>query len=299
MRHAAAYAALLLAFASPSLAAGPKAVPAPVSTAKPAAPAADVETAEQLYAKLEYEQAGAVAERAVKQKGLSHDKLVRAYRIIAVTHAVLDQEEPAREAFVTLLALDPDYQVDPNLGPRVSGPFMEARGFWRAQAQKPGLEVHPTLRAGEKGVLKVLARDPTKLVAKVVVGYRWGSAGELKTEPLSGLEGTIDVGAAPPGSTRLDYFVQALDERDNVVMEKGTSAVPLSAFAEPAKSAAGGGGGKSSGGVLSSPIFWVVTGAVVLAGAGTAGYFIFKPDADPTSATMRPQVNCGFTDKCR
>ena len=77
---------------------------------------ADVETAEQLYAKLDYEQANAVAERVVKKSGLTHDQLVRAYRVLAVTYAVLDKEEQARDAFLQLLTYDADYQADPNLG---------------------------------------------------------------------------------------------------------------------------------------------------------------------------------------
>src|SRR5262249_55008325 len=74
------------------------AVPTPAKKDKPPRTElpADVETAEQLYAKLDYDKANEIAERVVKQKSLSHDQLVRAYRILAVTDAILDKEEAAR-----------------------------------------------------------------------------------------------------------------------------------------------------------------------------------------------------------
>src|SRR5450432_2375620 len=67
-------------FAAPK---GPKPPPPPT----PAAQAADVETAEQLYAKLEFDEANKVAERVAKLRGLTHDQLVRTYRVLATTHA--------------------------------------------------------------------------------------------------------------------------------------------------------------------------------------------------------------------
>ena len=77
------------------------------TTAPPVPPPADVETAEQLYQKLEYEQANATCLAVLKRRGLSHDELVRTYRILAVTYAVIDKEELAKETFVKLLAVDP------------------------------------------------------------------------------------------------------------------------------------------------------------------------------------------------
>ena len=112
----------------------------PAEKAPPAPLKVDVETAEQLYAKLEYEKANEVAQKVIVLKGLTHDQLVRTYRVLAVTYAVLEKEEDARDAFVLLLTYDPDYKLDPNLGPRVLTPFQEAKGYWRAQPMKPGID---------------------------------------------------------------------------------------------------------------------------------------------------------------
>jgi hypothetical protein len=266
-----------------------------------AAAPVDVETAEQLYAKLDYEQANAVAERVVKKAGLSHDHLVRAYRVLAVTYAVIDKEEQARDAFLQLLTYDPDYQADPNLGPKVNTPFMEARGSFRSLPSKPGIEVAATVSTGG-GNLRVTTRDPTRIVKKVVVGYRWTSSGEYTITQLNPNEvvAAVEVSAAPAGRTRLDFYVQALDDRENAVLEAGNASVPKSAFAEASGRGGGGGGGKEGksegGSVFSSPVFWLITGAAVI-GGGAALFFVLRPQDPPSSASLSPVIRCG-ADRC-
>ncbi len=275
----------------------------PAGASAPQAAPADVETAEQLYAKLDYEGANAAAERMSKKPGLTHDQLVRTYRVLAVTNAVLDKEEQARDAFLQLLTFDPEYQADPNLGPKVNTPFMEARGSFRSLPSKPGVEVATSLSTNG-GTLRVTTRDPTRMVKRVSVGYRWTSAGEYTVSQLNAGEqvAVVEIAAPPAGRTRLDFYVQALDEHDNAVLEAGNPAVPKSAFAEasgggPAKGGGGSGTGKQeSGSILSSPFFWIAAGAVVIGGTA-ATYFALRPQEPPSRATLTPVILCG-TDRC-
>lgn len=290
--------AVSLVVVAPPQASAQRAKPSATSTL--AAPPADVETAEQLYAKLDYEQANAVAERVVKKNGLSHDQLVRAYRVLAVTYAVLDKEEQARDAFLQLLTYDSEYQADPNLGPKVNTPFMEARGSFRSLSSKPGIEVSANVSTGG-GNLRVTTRDPTRMVKRVNVGYRWTSSGDYTNTQINPGEAVvaIEVAAAPPGRTRLDFYVQALDERENTVLEAGNPSVPKSAFAEAGATNTGGtkGGTKAEGGsIFSSPVFWVIAG-VAVAGAGTAAFFAFRPQDPTNSAALSPVIVCGG-DRC-
>ena len=267
----------------------------------PALPPAEVETAEQLYAKLEYEDANKVAERIIARRGLTHDQLVRAYRVLAVTHAVLDHEDAAREAFILLLTYDAEYAADPNLGPKVSGPFFEARGFWRAQAVKPGIEVVAALRAQDPGTIRVTARDPTHIVKKVSVGYRWDSRGDFVVATLAASEGaTVDVSAPPSARARLDYYAQGLDERDDVVLELGSPVLPRTALVEAPALPKPLAPEKSGGGsVFSSPVFWTLTSVLVVGAATTGGYFLLRPkDSAPTAATLTPTLQCGAGTKC-
>lgn len=259
---------------------------------------ADVETAEALYAKLDYEQANAVAERVVKKTGLSHDQLVRAYRVLAVTYAVLDKEEQARDAFLQLLVYDAEYQADPNLGPKVNTPFMEARGAYRSLSSKPGIDVSASV-ATSGGTLKVTTRDPTHIVKKVNVGYRWTSSGEYTVSQVqAGETAAVEVAAAPQGRTRLDFYVQAVDERENAVLEAGNPAVPKSAFAEAGGGGGGGGrpGKQESSSIFASPFFWVFAGAAAI-GGGTALFFALRPQDPPNTAQLSPIIRCG-ADRC-
>ncbi|HVH44354.1 MAG TPA: hypothetical protein VM925_18505 [Labilithrix sp.] len=256
---------------------------------------ADVETAEQLYAKLDYDKANDVAERVTKQRNLSHDQLVRSYRVLAVTNAILDKEEAARDAFLHLLVLEPDYAVDSNLGPKVSTPFVEARGRFRSLPAKPGIAVIANVRT-DGGQLRVATRDPTRIVKKVMVGYRWSAPGDYAVSESSASETTVEVAAAPPGRTRLDFYAVALDERDSTVFEAGSPQLPRSAFAEPPPKATatvtGQSGDRRSGSIFSSPLFWVLAGAAV-AGGGTAMFFALRPEDPPTTASLSPQIRCG------
>lgn len=281
---------LALVLATSATYAKPKDPPAPP-------PPADVETAESLYTKLDYDKANDVASRVLKKNNLTHDQLVRATKVLAITYAILGKDDEAKDAFLQLLVFDPEYTVDANLGPKVSAPFMEARGEYRALPSKPGIEVTPAVRS-DGGQLKVITRDPTKLAKKVNVGWRWTSSGDYSVTTISVGEGVVEIAAAPSGRTRLDFYAQALDDHENAVFEAGSAAVPKSAFAEagpkPGTGPVGkaGQGEEKKGGVLSSPIFWIITAAVV-AGGATGAFFIFRKDDTPTSASLSPQIRCG------
>ncbi len=260
----------------------------------------DVETAEQLYGKLDYEQANAVAERVAKRGGLTHEQLARTYRILAVTHAILDKEEQARDAFLQLLICDADYQADSNLGPKVNMPLMEARGTLRSLPSRPGIDVATTLSTAG-GSLRIATRDPTHVVRRVSVGFRWASSGDYAVSQISSSESvaSVEIPAAPRGRTRLDFYVQALDERDSIVLEAGSPNGPKSAFAEVVDrgtSRRAKLGDEEGGSIFSSPLFWIVAG-VAVAGAGTAGYFVLRPNAAPTSASLSPLLLCG-SERC-
>jgi hypothetical protein len=281
---AASLASSHLAFAAP------KDKP-PAAAAMPA----DVETVESLYAKLDYENASLVAERVLRGKGLSHDQLVRTYRVLAVTYAILDKEEQARDAFVQLLVYEPEYQADPNLGPKVNTPFVEARGVYRSLPAKPGIEVQTNVRS-DGGTIRVTTRDPTRIVKKVMVGWRWTSAGEYKIQQLAPGDAVVEVANAPTGRTRLDFYAQALDERDNAVLEAGNAQVPKSAFIEATPQVGAALKREEGGSVLSSPLFWILTGAAV-AGGGTALFFALRPGDPADRASMGPVLFCG-TNRC-
>jgi hypothetical protein len=259
----------------------------------------DVDSAEKYYANMDYENANGIASRALAGSGMTHDQLVRANRILALTYATLGKEDEAREAFTTLLMLSPDFELDPNLSPRVTTPFIEARGYWRGQTVKPGIEVVSTMHSNDSARLVVTTRDPSHIVSNVNLGYRWGGAtGGFTTRPLAiGDSVTVNVPAAPTASeTRLDYYVQGLDGKDNVVFEVGNPAAPKSVVVDapavvPVAAPVAGAEAPHGKSIVASPIFWSAVAAVVVGGS-IATFLILRPKA-PDSANLTGGADCG------
>jgi hypothetical protein len=262
--------------------------------------ARDLETAEQAYANLDYAEAGKLADQVLARRGLTHSQLVRATRLRALAQAALGQEGPARDAFVALLAYDPDYRLDSNLSPRIQASFFEARGYWRGQPARPGVEASTLLAARDEGTLRVTLRDPTRLVAALRVGFRWGGSGEMTLRSLPPSENaSVQVPPPPPGVRRFDYFVQALNEREAVVFEAGSPEAPKStvALASGPEAAAAPGRGERSSSFFSSPLFWALVGVGVVAGGATGVYFATRDSGRPSSGLLVPTLGCG-QDPC-
>ncbi len=267
----------------------------------------EVEAAERAYAALDYPAAIHHADQAIAHGALAHAALVRAYRVSAVAHAALEQTGPAKEAFRKLLTIDPEYELDRALSPKVQTPYFEARGDWRAESVHPGLEALALLAPGEPGTLRVTTRGFSGLVKYVSVSFRWGAVREATTKTVPP-ETQIDVPVPPPppGGSRFDYWVQAMDDRDDVLFEVGNPATPKTTFltvsqpgastAVDSKRGASDAPAHQGGGLLSSPVFWTVA-AVVVVGAGVGTYFLAKGSPSPT---LGPRLACGnsASDSC-
>ena len=267
--------ATAVAFARPSLA-------APVE--------ADLATAENYYAALDYGAALAAAESVLAQRGLGHDVLMRATRVSALAHAALGHGELAKQQFVLLLEYDPDFKVDSKLGPRFAEPFAEAKGYWQAQGRKGGMDVQVVVQFEQAGEIRVTTRDPLGIVKRIAAGHRWAPRREFTTAEAD-VAKPIDVAANPASSTRLEYYVRALDAKGNAVFEDGTPELPkFVTVVEPVR--AGASEPKKS--FFSSPVF-LIAGGVLLAGAAVGGFFALRPTEYTTPTTGRGVIGatCG------
>jgi hypothetical protein len=256
----------------------------------------DLEAAEQALVNLDYDGANKAAASLADERGLTHDQLVRVYRVLALTDAVLDKEPAARDAFQRLLTYDPSFSADPNLGPKVETPFLEARGFIRAQATQPGLDVSVSVRAGEGGAIRVTTRDPLHLAKRAAVGIRWSADAAFTIEPVAVAEGaSVPIPPPPVGVGRFDYYVAVLDDREDVILESGNPAAPKTAMIEiPAPPPPPPAEHRS---LLESPVFWVIAGAVV-AGVGTGAYFAARGSSGtspPTGVSLSLSAQCGYS----
>ena len=250
---------------------------------------AELATAENAYAALDYPSALASADAVLARGNLSHDVLTRATRVAALSHAALGHADVAKQQFILLLEYDPDFKVDSKLGPRFFEPFAEARGYWQAQGRKPSMDVQVAIAYGEPGDIRVSTSDPMNLVKKISVGQRWAPKREYTTSD-GDASGRVEVPANPKGSTRLEYYVRALDAKGNAIFEAGTPNAPkTTTVTEPAAA-----GQEKKKSIFASPIFYIVGGAV-LAAAATGGYFALRPTeyTAPTTGRAVLGVTCG------
>ena len=247
-----------------------------IATAALAQEAGSLELAEQAYLQIDFAETLEHATAAIESGTLTSAQLVRAYQLVGIAAAALEQEEESRDAYIRMLALDPSREVDRNLAPRLRSPFLEARGYWTARSDR--LEANVGLDR-EEGALTVRFSDPLDMAQLVVVWARvagsaeWEQVRRPAADSISiPLEGAADAG-------RIEYAVAVLDFHGNRLIEVGTPNDPRSigeaqlTDAPPIVAE-----DEEGGGVLSSPVFWVVAGAVIV-GAGVGGYFLLSDDA--------------------
>lgn len=257
-----------------------------------ATPESDLATAENSYAALDYPAASAKADEVLAQRGLSHDVLVRATRVAALSHAALGHGDKAKEYFTLLLGYDPEFKVDSKLGPRFTEPFAEARGYWQAQGRRPSMDVQAVVQYGQPGQIRVVTVDPMNNIKRVAVGYRWAPARDYTNVTVDPGTKSIDVPANPGGAGRLDYWVRAMDSKENAVFEEGTPEGPKTVIvSEPANR---GGVTEEKKSFFGSGLFFVATG-VILAGAAVGGYFLLRPTEYTPASTGRTSfgASCG------
>jgi hypothetical protein len=258
-----------------------------------------VEEAERLYAELDYPRANQAAQQALKERSLSHEQLVRGYRVLGLSSAAMNEPKSARDAFVMLLMLDPEFEIDPKVSPRIRTALFEARGYWRAQPSRPGVETSAAATL-DGGSIRVVVRDPLRVVGHIAVAYRWGADGDFISATLEpGEHVEVKLSRPPEGATRLDYYAQALDANDGALFESGRPEQPLTtrvstAIAGPTRSEG------NSRSVLASPWFWGFAAVGVIA-AGTVTFFAVRgAGGGEPKVSVRPQLQCGPTlEPCR
>jgi len=125
----------------------------------------ELERAEKLFEQFKYAEARAAAARAKVAPGLDRPSLLRVLELQGVAAGQLRQSAAAEAAFRELLVLDSSHQLQAEYAPRVTTPFLSARGWVGANGALE-MESEVTL-AGlliERLVLKV--KDPLKLVRR-------------------------------------------------------------------------------------------------------------------------------------
>jgi hypothetical protein len=175
--------------------------------------------AERAYGAVDFETQRAEAERALEAGGSNPARLARIYRLLGIAHAALGAPEQAKLAFMRLLAIDPDVELEHVLSPRLRTPYMEARGYWDVASTPLGVDVE---RQVAGGALELTLHDPLGMVTRVQV--RSGSG-----EPQIVWEGDAAPQLSVPAAalaefTHVALAVRLLDRHENVVVVRAIAA---------------------------------------------------------------------------
>lgn len=226
-----------------------------------------LDRAENAYSEIDFPLVIQLANEALQEGGHSPDEVARIYELIGLSNAAEREEDPAREAYVKMLALRPDAEVDTNLAPRLRGPFLEARGFWASRSSAFSVEAR-VVRA--RGAIRVELSDPLGMASEIrVLSRDHAVMGRMEETRVSAEADVLVEVPALPDAPQLDYAVQVLDEHGNRLAEIGTEDEPH-IFGE-APVVVPPTGGEDDGGSEGIPLWVWIVGGVVVAGAAAVG----------------------------
>ncbi len=192
---------------------------------------ADLEKATKLVADLQYTEARSALDAAIKRPGNDRDTMLRIYELQGIVYATLNDAAKAGKAFQAMLVLEPERKLAGDYPPRVMTPFYEARGRASELGRLELKQLPAAIGNGRVGQLAVeVTTDPLKMVKKVKFHVRpdGGAWAELAGD-MSGKTASVSVDAA-----RIEWWADALAERDAVVAQVGSEAQPKIDSAAPA-----------------------------------------------------------------
>ncbi len=238
--------------------------------------------AETAYEQVDLEGTLEQARQALEDGGHNRRQLIRIYELIGVSAAALGEEDESRAAYLRMLALAPDAQVDRNLSPQMRSPFLEARGYWVAHSER--LEASESYSDRNDSV-RIQLSDPLEMADTILVYCRIDDEEEFTeiSEPAREI-----VGVELPGAQRaesIEYYIVILDQHGNNIIELGNEVEPLTE--------GGAGEGGDGGGISRRRTLWIVlsvVGATLVTAAVATGIAVGTSSDD---GGIRTDVSVG------
>lgn len=164
----------------------------------------------------------ALAELATGERDAA--ELIPLYRVLAIASgSIAEQGEEARQAFVWLLALDPEFRLGAEWPVEVRSPYMEARGD--VSAHPSVLSASGRLAADECALL-VAMMDPFALAARLRLRVRnRGESQYVETVRVPEPEVAFSL-PENPEHLGLEYTLSLLDEHGNRIWQQGSDEAP-------------------------------------------------------------------------
>lgn len=261
---------------------------APCSTTAFAADAIDsdqVKLGVAAHDELDYPKCVAELDKALGESLTKGERIVT-LKTLGFCRVALDQKDGARLAFQKLLALEPSFDLDRTISPRVRAVFEEARGRVATQGGSSGdtghalPELHPTvtpLKVKEGQAVTVASAYPGGVASRVELFYRVrGQNAFAKLKASIDLDGKFAV--TVPGmhvqAPVLEYYFVLLDDTGASVAIAGTLGRPLAVDVEGRKRP-----------LYTKGWFWGVIGGVAVVGAGVATAVALSTRSSITAST--------------
>jgi hypothetical protein len=207
-----------------------------VCAAPPAAAEASdaIDRARELFRSFEYDEAVEVLEDVVTDPTGTAVSRVQAYELIGAIRVLQNRQEPAREAFSRLLALDPGHQIDdPDIPPRVTKLFRAVHdGGVEPAAPALDLRVPPDPPADERLDLEVVASGDAEGVATIVVFARRAASESFEPHEARREGDAYVVAVEPLGEATLEVYVEARAPSGHVLARLATADEPRTIEAE-------------------------------------------------------------------
>jgi len=176
--------------------------------------------AEVAYAAVDFDRTRELATAALIRGGNSVRQTERLYFLLGIADAALGQNAEARNAFIALLAINPDLHLDRTLSPKLRAPYAEALGFWRSSSARLAATATPN-RSGDELLVEI--SDPVDMVKLVAVQSR--AAGDDFATNFHAAGGRREL-SLPLGNRR-EFVISLLDEHKNAIFQLGSRVKPL------------------------------------------------------------------------
>ena len=243
--------------------------------------------AEQAYLEVDFPQTERMAQAALEAGGNNERRMIRIYQLIGLARSVEGDNDGSRAAYMRMLALDPDIEVDRNQPPHLRASFQEARGYWANRTER----FETQMRASRaQGAIRVMLTDPIRMAATIVLYTRISGDiefAETRVPPRSSQ--LISVEAIEDGES-VEYYAVVIDAYDNTLITYGNEDEPHRIGRLPEASAPREGSSAPRESVLRSPVFWAITGSLLVAGGVTAGILIGSNDFGVLNSTLSVQA---------
>jgi len=200
------------------------------------------ESAEQLklaqsyYDDIEYEECLRMLDLAEKNGNLSSEENVLLYALRGKTHAILDNNDAAYDAFWSLLQYSPDYLLDPNESPKILAVFNNVKKQVEKLMLQRAIKILPQATApfqvGQRIYSIVKLGGNAKSVLSLAFYFRY--QGETVFNPLRVEQIAPDAwqGFFPatqmqnPGNYFIEYYVELYGQAQAPFKTLGSSIAP-------------------------------------------------------------------------